>query len=644
VYAPLRNDKGDVYEAAVFAKNVTAMVAAQQKAEHLMTEAQHQAEELKAQEEELRQNMEELSTTQEEMQRVLTEVECKQAYVNQLLNASTDSIFTIDRNFKLVSWNHAFASTLEKFGMKLEKGLNTLDWYPGNERDKQVVLYNRVLAGESFEFTAANEMNGVTSHFLSMYAPLRNEKGEVYEAAVFAKDVTAMVVAQQNVEKLITDVQAKETYLHSILNASRDSIFTLDKEYKLISYNEGFSAGLTQMGIKIAPGYLMLDLFPDASQKDEQASYYSRAFEGESFDITSKYDFNGTISYYTSSFAPLKDAEGKFYAISVFGKDVTELMVAKNAAETLAEKAQQKTEEAKAQEEELRQNLEELSSSQDEMQRIMLMMEAKESYVNELLNASEDMIFTIDREYKLVSWNKTFAASLEAYGTALEKGMDTLSWYPDPKQRKEQQSVYDKALNGENFESTIKSEINNSTYYFKSIHKPLKNVKGEVYEAAIFSRDVTASQKNADGNNQLIRDMERRDMFLQEVINGCRYDIYIIDRELKFVSFNESFKNRLRAVGINLEHGSDALTIIPNKKERESVRKQMERVFKGEAFDHIQEFTSNGTTTHIFIHYKPIKNGKGEIIAAGIYTEDITELMHVKKMNSELLQKVRNQN
>jgi PAS domain-containing protein len=247
------------------------------------------------------------------------------------------------------------------------------------------------------------------------------------------------------------------------------------------------------MGITLEKGFSMLDIFPDAKQKAEQEAHYARAFSGETFEVTSEFHFNDMTTFYTSAFGPLRNDQGEVFAISVFGKDVTELVTAKNKAEALATEAQEKTEEVKAQEEELRQNLEELSASQEEMQRIMKAVEAKEMYVSELLNASDDMIFTIDRQYRLVSWNKTFASSLELYGTVLEKGISTLDWYPDKKQRKEQKAVYDRALNGESFETVITSAINNGTYYFRNVHKPLKNEKGEVYEAAIFARDITAS-------------------------------------------------------------------------------------------------------------------------------------------------------
>src|SRR5690606_17093746 len=73
-YAPLRNDKGEVYEIAIFTKDVTSMMEAQQKAEALRIKAEEQANELRQQEEELRQNMEEINAQRDGMQQQLQQI------------------------------------------------------------------------------------------------------------------------------------------------------------------------------------------------------------------------------------------------------------------------------------------------------------------------------------------------------------------------------------------------------------------------------------------------------------------------------------------------------------------------------------------------------------------------------------------
>src|SRR5690606_2717405 len=55
------------------------------------------------------------------------------------------------------------------------------------------------------------------------------------------------------------------------------------------------------------------------------------------------------------------------YAIAIFTRDITEMMVSKQKAEELARESQEQTEQLRAQEEELRQNMEELAATQDAM-------------------------------------------------------------------------------------------------------------------------------------------------------------------------------------------------------------------------------------------------------------------------------------
>jgi PAS domain S-box-containing protein len=499
LYAPLRRENGEVFEVACFAKDVTPMVKAQKTAERLYQEAQNQSEELKAQEEELRQNMEELSATQDEMQRIMRELETKEKYVNQLLNVSKDAIYSVNKEYKLVSWNQAFAATLEKFGLKLEKGMSTIDWYPEEERVAQKKIYERAFKGESFEITASSDQNGVEFHHLSVFAPLKDEAGEVYEVAVFAKDVTTITRTQKEAERLAREAKLNETYLDSLINASKDAIFTLDKEFKLISFNNGFSEGVRAMGINLEKGFKMLDLFPDKKQKSEQRALYERAFKGEIFEVTSEFNFDGQISYYNSSFSPLRNEKGEIYAIAVFGRDMTELISSKNAAERLARETKEANEEMKAQEEELRQNMEELSATQEEMQRIMAELEVKNHYTTELLNATDDGIFTINREYRIESWNKTFEDSMAQYGTKITKGLNTLDWYAEGKQRKDQIAVFERVFAGETIASTYASDVNGETYHFKNVLKPIRNKAGEIIEIAMITRDVTDTAQAAAG-------------------------------------------------------------------------------------------------------------------------------------------------
>jgi PAS domain-containing protein len=70
------------------------------------------------------------------MQNILLESQRQEQYLNELINSSKDSIFTVDRDFKLISFNNTLRATYLNFGITLEKGTDMLQILDGAERAK----------------------------------------------------------------------------------------------------------------------------------------------------------------------------------------------------------------------------------------------------------------------------------------------------------------------------------------------------------------------------------------------------------------------------------------------------------------------------------------------------------------------------
>ncbi len=183
--------------------------------QRLLKESQMKEEQLRSQEEEMRQNMEELSATQEEMQRVLKDVQGKENYLNELLNASSDSIFTIDKNYQIMSFNKAFAAGFDGMGLKMEKGFEILQLFDDKDKTKHRAYYDRALGGEAFDITDHSSVNNIDAYYAISYAPLMDENGRVTAAAVFAKDVTEMVQARAKTEKMYREAQQQAEELRA---------------------------------------------------------------------------------------------------------------------------------------------------------------------------------------------------------------------------------------------------------------------------------------------------------------------------------------------------------------------------------------------------------------------------------------------
>jgi PAS domain S-box-containing protein len=486
----------------------------------LLEETQQQAEQMRSQEEEMRQNMEELAATQEEMHRVLTEVQGKERYMIDIIDASTDSILTVDKNMLIINSNTQFRSTYA--GMEIEKGFDLTRIFSSQEEKEQYrAIYRRVFEGESFQKTDHIRSNGGEMYYLSSYSPIRNDAGDIIAAAVFAKDVTQLTKAkndaqhqseelkaqeeelrqnmeelsatQEEMQRILNEVQSQERYLNELLNASTDSIYTLDKNLKLISYNKAFGDALEAMGVPLQKGYDMLSLFPEGAEREKQRQLYARALKGETFETTTDYTTDGVKTYHTSINAPLYNEAGEIFALASYSHEVTQQVELQRKTDALLEEAQIRAEEMKAQEAELH--------------RILTEVQENERYLNELLNAATDSIYTLDKNFRLISYNSVFGGSLESMGIPLKKGFEILSLFPDKVEQDKQQALYTRALKGESFEEMSTYTSNGVTSYYANSFAPLRNQAGEVFAIAGFAKDVTERvnlQKQAEQRENVL--------------------------------------------------------------------------------------------------------------------------------------------
>jgi PAS domain-containing protein len=148
------------------------------KTQRLLQDSQQQAEELKAQEEEMRQNMEELQATQEGMNRVLKDVQNKEAVFQGTLEALPMPVVIFDEQYTILQLNRSMRRIYASQGRNVEIGANlsTLSKVPGEIR----ALCDRALQGEAFQHTRQiHDVNGATVLYKEHYTCVRNETGTI---------------------------------------------------------------------------------------------------------------------------------------------------------------------------------------------------------------------------------------------------------------------------------------------------------------------------------------------------------------------------------------------------------------------------------------------------------------------------------
>ncbi|UII25692.1 PAS domain-containing protein [Fulvivirga maritima] len=490
----------------------------------LLEETQQQAEAMKSQEEEMRQNLEELSATQEEVHRVLKEVQDNEQFMSDVMDSSKDVIFTVDKELKLVNYNKIFETTIWQGKEEVGKGVYVASMYTEEEKEEHLSKMRRSLNGESMEVEMIKEVGGEKYTFSVNYSPIKNKEGEIVAAAIFARDISEMVRAnmkqqellhetqnqaetmkaqeeelRQNLEELsatqetiqtaMVEVREKEELVRGIMDSAIDAISTIDKNYRIINFNKALADNFKANGMEIKYGMEVFDLLSE-EMKPEYKKHYMKAFQGERSSLTDVFVLGGVTMYYLTTFNPLKNSEGEIIGAAVFSRDITETEQSKREVEKLLTETQQQTEEMKAQEEELLQNMEELSATQEEMEKMLVEVQNREELVSNIINATSDTIFTIDKNYIITNFNQAIVKNYESQNKEVRRGI-SIFHLMDEEQGKTYKEYYDKAFAGEETVLIDEFVLGDNTMYFASTFRPIRNNKGEVTNVVGFGKDVT---------------------------------------------------------------------------------------------------------------------------------------------------------
>jgi PAS domain S-box-containing protein len=173
-----------------------------------------------------------------------------------LINNTNDLMWSIDRNFRLITSNEAFDKTAKNlFGTVLSKGKNLMEVDFNKERlDRFKAHYEKAFLGESFtetEFMAEGYWSDVS------FYPIYND-GEIIGAACFSRNITWQKKAE---EERMEYIKSLEEMLFKISHQLRVPIANLLGIAHVVEFPDNSEEEIKEIVSYIKPSVSDLDTF-----------------------------------------------------------------------------------------------------------------------------------------------------------------------------------------------------------------------------------------------------------------------------------------------------------------------------------------------------------------------------------------------
>lgn len=290
--------------------------------------------------------------------------------------------------------------------------------------------------------------------------------------------------------------------------------------------------------------------------------------------------------------------------------------------------------EKKLEEERIRLKLAE--SSNKVLVKVINARKAAEAKLEAVFNTSSHIIWTVDSNYKLSSFNKNYYdQGITYYGKEVKVGQDFKKLYSSlsPKNYKIWMDNYEKAFKGENvlFQTERVIDQNNSIY--REIYlNPSFDENGKVTEVIAISHNITDRKIQE-------KKIEQQAAKLRAIFESGSQLLWTVNREHVFTSFNQNFSDAMFSLYKIKPNNHQVYQPQKTKKGKEYhnwwINKYNEVFETKKSVEFTTEQTDGDNNKHyrqIFLH--PIFNNIGEVDEISCTSNDITELKYLQHQSA----------
>jgi len=271
------------------------------------------------------------------------ELTARNAFIETLINSSTDLIIAFDKDLRYLSINKVANETFAAhfpngvIGKKLDEVITSAH---------ETGVYANVLSALQGNIVSQKEYISFyeKKYYDVDFIPLRNEK-EVYGVMAVSRDVTENVLASLALKKANSELEERKNLVEIILESSKEYIAVYAKDFRLISINKATEVLMGRKREEVI-GKTLLELMPQSKGSKEESDLQS-ALNGNSVHNEAYQSFL-TGRYIENYINPLKNSEGNVFAAVVLGNDVTNIISRQREIEVAREQLQIQNETFKA--------------------------------------------------------------------------------------------------------------------------------------------------------------------------------------------------------------------------------------------------------------------------------------------------------
>ena len=238
-------------------------------------------------------------------------------HLTSIFGNARDAIWSVDQDRRLVTFNSFMRERiLAWWNIEIACGMRH-GGHSGSEAEFWNDAYDRVLRGEHVAAQRVYFQEGTHSVVEFTLHPIRDTHGSISGAAGIGRDVT-------HIFELNKEIRDRETAWRHVVDSTDDSIWSIDREYRFITFNRFLQSIIhAATGKDIAVGMNHLDV-----EGEEEARFwksaYDRALSGEPIKIEREYKNAAGYAIVEFSLDPIR-AGDHIVGVAGVGHNITQL-------------------------------------------------------------------------------------------------------------------------------------------------------------------------------------------------------------------------------------------------------------------------------------------------------------------------------